>query len=288
MTALPPNDNDDPALNALAAMGRLPDDALDPAAAALLFAALDHPGLTLDSYRHHLRQLAADAAATHAQMLADGAADSADTRLSTLRVVLFSDHGYNGDSEDYDNLDNADLIRVIDRRRGLPVALTILYVATARALGWDAYGLAIPGHFLARLDHGPARVIFDPFHGGQAMDAAAIRAQLKSVLGPAAELSADYYNPASHRDILLRLQNNRKIRLIEAEDYEGALAVVRAMRVFAPAEYRLLLDEGVLSARTERNHAAIRALEAYIAAAPDPQDRHDAALLLNEIKQALN
>jgi regulator of sirC expression with transglutaminase-like and TPR domain len=275
-------------LRPLTAMAHLPDEQINPAEAALLFAALDHPGLTLGSYRSHLRQLAEDCAATHAQMLQNGQDDTAETRLNALRVTLFSDHGYSGDNEDYNNLDNADLIRVIDRRRGMPIALTILYIATARALGWTAYGLAIPGHFLARLDHESQRIIFDPFHGGQSMNAADIRAQLKSVLGPDAELSADYYNPASNRDLLLRLQNNRKIRLIEAEDYEGALTVVKGLRAFVPAEYRLLLDEGVLSARTGRNQAAIRALEAYIKAAPDPQDRHEAALLLSEIKRGLN
>lgn len=278
----------DPRLTAIAALGRMDDSAINLADAALLFAALDHPGISLDRYRTHLKKLAEDAAKTFAQMMENGIADSAETRLNALRVTIFSDHGYAGDEDDYNNLDNADLIRVIDRRLGMPIALAILYIGTARALGWDAWGLNVPGHFLARLDVNGQRVIFDPFHGGVEMNAAEIRARLKAVLGPAAELSADYYNPAANRDILIRLQNNRKIRLIEAEEYEAALAVVTALRLFAPGEYRLLLDEGVLCARTDRNQAAIRALEAYIERAPGVEDRHDAALLLDEIKRGLN
>lgn len=275
-------------LRALTDMGACADDDIDLAEGALLFAALDHPGLSLARYRLHMDALAESAARHHAELLAGGTADDADTRLAALRVALFSDFGYTGDEADYNNLDNADMVRVIDRRRGMPIALAILYIATARAQGWTAHGLNMPGHFLARLDHGPQRVIFDPFFGGRSMDAAAIRAQLKAVMGDKAELSADYYNPTRNRDILIRLQNNRKIRMIEAEDYDGALRVVTALRAFAPDEYRLLLEEGVLSARTERNQAAITALEAYIARAPDPQDRHDAALLLAEIKRGLN
>ncbi|MBU0799634.1 MAG: transglutaminase-like domain-containing protein, partial [Alphaproteobacteria bacterium] len=228
------NDVDGALMKELAALGQVHDDAIDPAATALLFAALDHPGIVLERYQSHLRALADDTAACHATLLQEGAEDNAETRLSALRVTLFSDHGYTGDEQDYNNLDNADLMRVIDRRRGMPIALAILYISTARAQGWTAHGLNLPGHFLARLDYGPQRVIFDPFYGGKIMNAADIRAQLKSVMGPTAELSADYYNPADNRDILIRLQNNRKIRLIEAEDYEGALATVMALRALAP------------------------------------------------------
>ena len=288
MVGQPVNDSADPRLAAIAALGRVDDDSINLADAALLFAVMDHPGISLDRYRTHLKKLADDAAQNFVQMLENGIDDSAETRLNALRVTIFSDHGYVGDEEDYNNLDNADLIRVIDRRKGMPIALAILYIGTARTLGWAAWGLNVPGHFLARLDHGGQRVIFDPFHGGAVMNAAEIRSRLKAVLGPSAELSADYYNPAQNRDILIRLQNNRKIRLIEAEEYEDALAVVNALRLFAPGEYRLLLDEGVLCARTDRNQAAIRALEAYIERAPGAEDRHDAALLLDEIKRGLN
>lgn len=288
MVGTPVNDSADPRLSEIAALGRVDDDAINLADAALLFAALDHPGISLDRYRAHLKKLVDDTARNFAQMQANGIADSAETRLNALRVTMVSDQDYTGDEEDYNNLDNADLVRVIDRRKGMPIALAILYIGTARALGWDAWGLNVPGHFLARLDHGGQRVIFDPFHGGMVMNAADIRGRLKAVLGPSAELSADYYEPAANRDILIRLQNNRKIRLIEAEEYEAALAVVNALRLFAPGEYRLLLDEGVLCARTDRNQAAIRALEAYIERAPGAEDRHDAALLLDEIKRGLN
>lgn len=288
MVGTPVNDSTDPRLTAIAALGRMDDSVINLADAALLFAALDHPGISLDRYRTHLKKLADDTAKNFAQMIDNGIPDSAQTRLNALRVTMYSDHGYVGDEEDYNNLDNADLIRVIDRRKGMPISLAILYIGTARALGWDAWGLNVPGHFLARLDLDGRRVIFDPFHGGVEMNAAEIRTRLKAVLGPAAELSADYYNPAPSRDILIRLQNNRKIRLIEAEEYEAALDVVMALRLFAPGEYRLLLDEGVLCARTDRNQAAIRALEAYITAAPAAEDRHDAALLLDEIKRGLN
>ena len=111
---------------------------------------------------------------------------------------------------------------------------------------------------------------------------------IKDKIGPEAELSSSYYEAATNRDILIRLQNTIKTRQIELEDYEAALKTVLAMRALDPGEYRLLLDEGVLSARTNRPQEASIALEDYIAAAPYDQDRREAAMLLQQVQQSLN
>ena len=65
--------------------------------------------------------------------------------------IVARSYGYRGDTESYDDLQNADLVRVIERRKGLPVALSILYLALARQQGWAAEGLAFPAHFLIRV-----------------------------------------------------------------------------------------------------------------------------------------
>jgi len=150
------------------------------------------------------------------------------------------------------------------------------------------HGLNIPGHFVCRMDYEGTRLIFDPFAQCALLGAPELRRLIKQSLGPNAELSSTYYEPASNRTILIRLQNNIKMRRIEAEDYEGALNVVEAMRAIDPAEYRLLLDAGVLYARTNRLQKAIVALEDYIGKAPDPRDQHEAALLLQQIRESLN
>jgi regulator of sirC expression with transglutaminase-like and TPR domain len=110
---------------------------------------------------------------------------------------------------------------------------------------------------------------------------------VKQALGPQAELSVTYFEPADNRSLLVRLQNIVKTRQIEAEDYEAALQTVTAMRAVDPHEYRLLLDQGVLCARLDMAPVAIAALEAYIEKAPSDRDRHEAAMLLQQLKQAL-
>ena len=103
-------------------------------------------------------------------------------------------------------------------------------------------------------------------------------------MGENAELSADYFEPATNREILVRLQNNIKYRQIDAEDYESAIKTVEVMRKIDPDEFRLFLDAGVLYARLKQTGAAIDALEDYIRLAPHDRDRHEAAILLQELK----
>lgn len=260
-----------------------PDQDLGLAHLALIFAALEQPGVSIERYESHLKRLVQEAADHFATL----EKDTLGTRVESLRHILAERYNYKGDADNYDDLQNASLIRVIDRARGLPIALSILYIHVARALGWEIDGLNIPGHFLVRLDREGERVILDPFDQGAEVQAADIRRFVKQALGPQAELSATYYEPADNRTILIRLQNNIKIRQIEQEDYEGAARTVEAMRVFVPDEYRLLLDAGVLYARINRPQNAIEALEAYIDLAPHSRDRQEAAMLLQQIRQTL-
>ena len=103
-----------------------------------------------------------------------------------------------------------------------------------------------------------------------------------------AELRTEYYEPSSKRDVLIRMQNNIKLRLIENEEYAEAVKVIELMRRIDPTEYRLLFDAGVLYARTNQAMAAIDALEDYIEATPNPEDQHEALLLLREIRTSIH
>jgi regulator of sirC expression with transglutaminase-like and TPR domain len=269
-------------------IGTQRDEAIDLARTALYLAAMEQPGLSLERYETHLKRMTEEVRERHEALLQAGAGDNAETRLAAMKHIVADKHGYNGDNETYDDLQNASLIRVIDRRRGMPIALGILYIQIGRSLGWAVQGLNVPGHFVCRIDQDASRLIFDPFNQCNLLIAPDLRKLVKQSLGPNAELSSTYYEPAGNRTILLRLQNNIKLRRIESEDYEGALHVVEAMQAIDPQEYRLLLDAGVLYARTNRLQNAIESLENYIGKAPGDRDRHEAAMLLQQIRESLN
>ena len=177
----------------------------------MALASFERPRVGPARYREHLRQLARDVG-RHA-----GAAGDLAERARALNEIILLKHGYSGDELTYDDLQNANLMRVVDRRKGLPVALGILYMHAGRAQGWETVGLAFPGHFLIRLSDGPERLILDPFHGGQICGAAELRELLKATAGQDSELQPEHYTPVSDRDVLLRLQNNLKARLIQAQ-----------------------------------------------------------------------
>ncbi len=272
----------------LESVGQVEDTDINLAQTALALAAAERPGLSLERYINHIEKLSKDVAARHAELLDGDTEDNVETQLAALKDVLVDKHGYRGDEEDYDNLENASLIGVIDRGKGMPIALSVLYIQVARGQGWDVAGLNIPGHFVCRLQKDGQIVIFDPFDDCNVLQASDMRQLVKKALGEHAELSSDYHEAMSNRDILIRLQNNIKLRQIEAEDYEAALKTVEQMSMIAPDEYRLLLDAGVLYARTGESRQAIDLLEAYIDKTPDASDRHDIAIFIQQIRESMD
>ncbi|CAO3415533.1 SirB1 family protein [Azospirillum doebereinerae] len=263
--------------------GDLPDDAIDLAEAALALGALELPNADLGGYRRHIQAIVADLAER-----ADPDADSLDDRIALLHAVIGERHGYAGDHDTYDDLQNANLLRVIDRRRGLPVALGILYLHAARSRGWAMVGLNFPGHFLVRIDKGPARAIIDPFNEGQVRTVVDLRDLLKATAGSAAELEPEHYQPVSNRDVLLRLQNNIKLRHLSAHDVPKALEVLSGMRLFAPHEPALWRETGLLEAHAGNLKDAITALETFMALTGDEHHRHQTASLIQQLKKRLN
>ena len=244
---------------ALRAVGTLADEEIDLADAALLLGALDMPNVSLKRYRDHVERLAGDVAALAR------AGEPLERRRRHLNAVIFDAHGYAGDAETYDAPENANLLQVIDRKVGLPVSLGILYIQAARAQGWVVDGLAFPGHFLVRMDEGDRRVIVDPFHWGQLLEADHLRGLLKQFRGADAELEPSHYAPVGNRAILLRLQNNIKSRALQASDGARGAAILERMLLIAPEAGGLWHELGMVRARLGTIKGAVEALERSLA-----------------------
>ena len=270
-------------LSKLTEVGRQPDVDVDLFEGALLIAALDHPGRSMERYELHRDRMVSACLAIY-----EDKEDSARARLDTLREIISVQEEYRGDWENYDRLDNADLMSVIDRREGLPVTLAIIYISVAKALGWNVQALSFPAHVFLRLEYDGERLIFDPFDGAKEMEAHDLREKLKELVGGHAELSAHYYEPMNSREVLIRLQNNIKTRLISGEDFESALQRIDIMRLILPEDPRLLFESGVLNARAGQRKKAIELLYDYVDVVESQADREDALLLLRELEDSLN
>jgi regulator of sirC expression with transglutaminase-like and TPR domain len=249
--------------NALDAVGQIPDVEIDIGEAALQFARIDEPDADWEAARAHLSELARDMAG-----VGRGITDL-EARAGVLTRLLVGRHFYQGDAENYDDLANANLIRVIERRRGMPVALGVIWLHACRSVGWSAHGVDFPGHFLIALAGKGTQIVLDVFNGGIEMEARDLRALIKQVEGEAAELRPGILQPMSARGVLLRLQNNIKSRRLQNEDFKGALACVMDMLRIAADHATLWREAAVLHQQLGQIAAAVRCFERFLILVPE-------------------
>ena len=269
---------------ALEAIGQLPDQEIDLAGAALQLARIDRPDADWRAAQAHLSELARDAVA----LAAERTEDDCSVRAGALAGLLVGRYRYEGDAEHYDDLANANLIDVIARRRGMPVALGILWLHCARAAGWDAHGVDFPGHFLIALAGGGTHLLLDVFAGGLPMDARELRGLIKRVEGPKAELRPDLLQPLSARGVLLRLQNNIKVRRMDAGDFAGALEGLEDMLRIAPDESRLWREAAQVNQKLDRVGAALRCFERFLELVPQGGAAARVRIAMDELRSRLN
>lgn len=274
------------ARTALEAIGTLPEAEIDIAAAALQLARIDAPDADWIKARTHLSLLARETVSAGAAV----AAEDLSGRAAVLAEVLVQRHGYAGDETTYDDLANVNLIAVTERRRGMPVALGVLWLHCARAAGWAAHGLDFPGHFLVALPSGgrAQQLVLDPFHGGMPLDARDLRELIKRVEGSGAELRPGLLKPMTTRAVLLRLQNNIKARRLEAGDLPGALDCLEIMVLIAPEEPQLWREAALLNQRFDRVAAAMHCFERFLNLVPQGDAAARVRAAMDELRSRLN
>ena len=276
-------------------LGTFDDDSICLASAALGLSSMGNKPMSF--YTRHLAELCEAVSAYYAS-IAGGDVFADDNgiksqndikkKLRSLQAVIYDQYQYCGNYDHYEELENADLCSVIERRKGMPIALGIICMHVAKAQGWNASGIALPGHFVCRLEANGERIIFDPFHHANTVNAVDLRRLLKQSLGSDAELKPEHYKPVSNRRILLRLQNNIKLRQVEKHNYLDAIITLDTMRKIDPNEASLLLDAGQLYARANQPQEAISALSSYLSQSNSQYGKTKASVLLQQMKQRLH
>ena len=276
---------------ALEAIGTLPDTEIDIAGAALQLGRVDAPGADWQAAAEQLSALARDAVALDA-------GGDVSARAEALAGLISGRYGFMGDAETYDDPANANLIQVVERHRGLPVALGVIWLHCARSAGWDAHGLDFPGHFLLSLAGAPPRnkqrqpapqnAVLDVFSGGTPLDAQDLRELVKRVEGPAAELRPGLLAPMSTRAVLLRLQNNIKGRRLAMGDLPGALACAEDMLLIAPDAAPLWRETALMHQRLDQVAAAVRCFERFLQLVPKGDVAARVRSAMDELRGRLN
>ena len=258
------------------------DADIDLAGTALLLAALDDPSVDLIPYRQHLDVLASDIGAMTRPN--SGLMECIDT----LRTVVYTAHGYSGDRRSYDDVQNANLIRVIDRRCGIPVSLGIICIHVWRVQGWVAAGIHSPAHFLIQVSISGELAILDPFHRAWQLDQSSLRERFRAVDQGSTNNSVNRVVPVSNREILLRLQNNIRIRARQSGDTALALRATESMLVLAKDAPIFRLEIAALKAKAGEIKSALNDIETLLEQHEAEELREQAELLQATLKGRLN
>ena len=269
----------DDALEYLRQMGRAGEGPHNIARAALMLASLDHPTVPLQPSFAHLEEM---------RQLAENEAPlmfTVEEGARLLSNLLAGRFGYDGDRIAYDDPRNANLIQVIARRRGMPVALSILYIHAARAAGLTASGLDTPAHFLVMLAKNGSEVLIDPFNGGAMLDSDHLASPPRMGGTEGMHLA----QPVSDTDVLLRLENNLKVRALHVGDRARALEIAKRMVVIGPGKAELWLNLARLNEGAGVLGHARKAYEACLEIARPGQNLHnEAAIGLSGLKRMIN
>ena len=261
------------------------DGAIDLFETALVLAAADRPKARPEPYRRHMEGIISE---VRTYVGSTEPLVPLGLRIEGLVQVIIKRYGYGGTQEVFDDLDAVNMMRVIDSRSGMPIVIGILFMQTARTLGWDICGLDFPGRFLVRLEAGGERRILDPFAGGAVVEPRDMRDMFKAIAGNHVELRAEHYRDMGNRDILLRLQGNIKIRLLREERFDDTLETLEVMLLFAPDKPELWREAGLLHARLDHIKDAVRALEEYLRRCGADEARYNTSMLLQELRAQLN
>lgn len=190
--------------------------------------------------------------------------------LDALNHLLFSELGFAGDRETYDDPLNGLLPAVVARRKGLPIALSILWVDLARRLGLDAVGVGLPGHFIAALRTDLGLLCFDPFHRGRPVGEEAGADLVRAASGGRMAFHRDMLRPAPDRQILVRLVRNLHLRFMHAEQWDEAIWTGTHLILLDPASPRARKERAFVHLRRDEPGPALDDLREALRLSPDP------------------
>lgn len=257
------------------------EDSIPLLEAALMIAQTEYPGLDLPAQLRRFDDLA---------RRLDVSPDYAPhVNIHALNRLLFEEESLSGNEHDYDNPRNSFLNDVLDRRTGIPITLSLIYVEIGRRRGLPLDGVGLPGHFLAKYSMGRSDIFLDPFHRGEIVTLKDCAALLKKHFGPDAEIRPEYLVPSSPRQTLARMLNNLKGTYFRRHDYERVLTLVEMSLALDPASYQDVHDRGTVLLLLRRYREAAEDLRAYLNLAP-PGDPHfqSARAMLHRIRSLMN
>ena len=243
-----------------------PDDRVDLACAVLEIARDDYPDLDVAGYLRRIDQIAVHV------MERLGSEKTVYHRIAALNSVMFEEHGFHGNRRNYYDPKNSFLNEVIERKMGIPISLSVLYMEVAQRTGLPLYGVSFPGHFLVKYSDDRERIVIDPFNAGEVKSRESLGQLLESLYGGKVTLVDDFLEPVTKKQIIRRMLNNLKMIYLQEKDFLKILAVLQRLVVLDPSSAEDIRDRGSVYLKLECFQYALADFESYLGLVPNAKD----------------
>ena len=253
------------------------------AEACLLIAQDEYPALDVAAC---IAKLDAMAATVRGRLAEDAFPEQ---KVAALNFHLFSELRFCGNTDAYYDPRNSYLNEVLERRTGIPITLSIVYLEVGRRIGLRLQGVSFPGHFLVKLRLKKGELVLDPFTGGEPRSESDLRSRLEQALTPERPRQLDldrYLAPATPRDIVARVLRNLKGIYTKDGKLERALAVMQRLLLVLPESAEELRDRGLIYAQLECFRPAVADLQSYLRRSPEAADASDIHAKVVELRDA--
>lgn len=255
-----------------------PDEQIDLERAALYLAQEDYPALDVEEYLNALDTMAAEV---------EERSPNETYPLKKIQAInryLYDELEFVGNTVDYYDPRNSFLNEVIDRRTGIPITLSLVYLAIARRVGLPMVGINMPGHFLIRPVIEDAEICVDAFHQGEILFPQDCEARLAQMYGRPVALEPAFLQAVTARQYLARMLTNLKMTYINRGDLQHALAAIDRLLLLFPNAPTELRDRGLIYYRIDRSTEAEQDLTAYLTLDPSAADAPAIQKLLKALR----
>jgi regulator of sirC expression with transglutaminase-like and TPR domain len=234
-------------------------------AALLIAKEIEYPNLDISKYSDKI-----DLIADQIKGRTMGNSD-AFSLVSEINKYLFTEEGFRGNEDDYYDPRNSFLNDVLDRKTGIPIALSVMYMEVGARVGLPLSGVGFPGHFIIKYS-AQSEILIDPFNKGRILSGTDCQEMLNQMYAGGVKLKAVFLESVTKKQILARMLQNLKSIYINSQDFVKALSVVDMLLIIDPDNTSELRDRGLISYNLECFASALSDVEEYLRLVPQAED----------------
>jgi len=250
-------------------LSRRNDDEIDLAVGALLIAKDPYPELNMSVYLEQLNHMATE---VQEQIVET---DDSRAQIVQLNHYLFEEKAFKGNKDDYYNPRNSYLNDVLERKLGIPITLSVVYIEVGKRIGLPIVGIAFPGHFIVKHKGKHMETFIDPFEGGQFLSEESLLEKLRTVFQQPTPMKPEFLMEVSNREIITRMLRNLKQIYFQEKVYERATIAGERIAWLNPESAQDRRDLGYLYHQSNCYGKSLAAFKEYLRLTGDALDREE-------------